>query len=110
MSVHLVTPYPNSLLSSFKKAIDDGRIVTWSYDTAGDFTHVPDQWKYKAWMRPKVQNDRLILIILKPTNGKINKEVYAVYHGRFIESALAHFDTDITNALATPLPADGDLI
>ena len=41
---------PSQLLSTFKKAIDDGHVKTWSYDTVGDFTHTPDQWKYKAWL------------------------------------------------------------
>jgi hypothetical protein len=111
MSLHFATSTPKKLLDAFKKAIDDGKVVTWSYDTDNDFTHTAQQWKSLAWLRPRVVEGKdLIFSIVKPTNGKISTEVYAVYHGRFIESMLVHCDSMFTDARATSLPADGDIV
>jgi hypothetical protein len=111
MAIHFTTTTPKKLLSSFKKAIDDGKVVTWSYDTDGDFTHTAQQWKSLAWLRPKVrEGETLILSIIKPQNAKISSEVYAIYHGRFIESMLVHCDSLFTEAMATAFPADDDTV
>jgi hypothetical protein len=67
MAVYFLTSRPSTLLSDFKKKIDEGHVVTWSYDQEGDFTHTADQWKYKAWLRPSIESDRLVLYILKST-------------------------------------------
>ena len=48
--------------------------------------------------------------IIKPQNNVITTEVYSVYHGRFIESMLAHFDKEFSNANASSIPANGDLV
>lgn len=108
MSVHILTNSPNALLLSFKKAILEKKILTWSSDADGDFTHATEQWRNLAWFRPELRNDRLVLSIIKPTNSKISSVVYAIYHGRIIESMLAHFDKNFSNAFATALPSDKD--
>lgn len=111
MSIHFETTKPKDLLNAFKKAIDDEHVVTWSYDSDGDFTHTAEQWKNKAWLRPKIITDRkLVLIILRPKSSAISSEVYAIYHGRFIESMLKHCDKLFTNVVATALPSDGDQV
>ncbi len=111
MAIHFKTNTPKKLLAEFKKTIDDGKIVTWSYDSDGDFTHTAQQWKFQAWLRPKIrEGEELILIILKPKNSKVSSEVYAIYHGRFIESMLVHCDSFFTTAVATSFPADGDVV
>jgi hypothetical protein len=111
MAIHFNTTTPNKLLAEFKKAIDSGKVVTWSYDTDSDFTHTAQQWKSLAWLRPKIKDgEGLIFTILKPKNAKISSEVYAIYHGRFIESMLAHCDSLFTNGTATSMPADGDIV
>jgi hypothetical protein len=43
MAVYFETKTPNKLLNAFKKAIDDGHVVTWSQDKDGDFTHSVEQ-------------------------------------------------------------------
>lgn len=48
MSIKFETSNSTALLAAFKKAIDDGKVVTWSYDGDGDFTHTPPQWNKKA--------------------------------------------------------------
>jgi hypothetical protein len=101
MSVHIPTSSPKQLLSSIKVKIDKGEIRTWSYDKDGDFTHTPDQWKNKAWLRPRDVAGELVLGIVAPKGTTLSKEVYGVYHGRFIEMMLVHFDADIARATAT---------
>jgi len=111
MAIRFATTTPKKLLASFKKAVDDGKVVTWAYDKDGDFTHTAEQWKSKAWLRPKVQEGAtLIFHIIKPQDSKISTEIYAIYHGRFIESMLVHCDSLFNEAVATAFPADGDIV
>jgi hypothetical protein len=110
MALSFKTTDPNKLLQAFKKAINEGRIVTWSYDADGDFTHTAEQWKNSAWLRPKAKTERLVFNIIKPKNRNISSVVYAVYHGRFIESMLTHCDKLFTDADATAFPSTGDRV
>jgi hypothetical protein len=110
MSIYFKTIEPNKLLSAFKKAIDDKEVVTWSYDGAGDFTHTPPDWKFKAWLRPVVYQDQLVMNFLSRNDEVTSKEVYAIYHGRFVESMLAHFDHIFESALTTALATASDYI
>lgn len=109
MALVFETSEPERLLNAFKRAIDDGRVATWSYDHEGDFTHTTAQWKNAAWLRPRPGNP-LKFNIMCPKDRPISSEVYAIYHGRFIESMLAHCDSLFRNVTATALPAQGDRI
>jgi hypothetical protein len=104
------TSAPQALLAAMKKAIDEGHITTWKYDSDGDFTHWPEQWRNKAWLRPNVVSGELQFGILFPQGQQATKDVYAVYHGRFIEMAMAHFDKSFGKAVGTALAAKPDLI
>ena len=109
MALRFETSTPKKLLASFKEAIEDGRISTWSCDSQGDFTHIPPQWKGLAWLRPKIiEKKMLILSIIRPKGKNISSEIYAVYHGRFMESMLAHCDSIFSTGVATALPAEDD--
>jgi hypothetical protein len=110
MALSFYTSNPSGLLGAFKKAIDQRHVTTWSYDSEGDFTHTPEQWKSKAWLRPKIVSNQLKLFILAPESAQITWEVYAVYHGRFIESMIAHCHELFDNGCATAKPIDGDLV
>jgi hypothetical protein len=111
MAIYLKTSTPRKLLAAYKKAIDDGHITTWSYDSDGDFTHTADQWNRKAWLRPKIEGDSLLaLYVLAPKDTKISSAVYAVYHGRFIESMLRHCDNLFGEARASSMPEGGDVV
>ena len=107
MSVRAFTNDAAGLLARIKKMIDQGHISTWSYDSDGDFTHTPIQWKSKAWLRPDPQADKLRLTIIAPKSG-ISREVFAVYHGRFIEMLIAHVSGRFTTISASPNPVPGD--
>jgi hypothetical protein len=102
------TTTPLALLSEIKKAIDDKKVTTWSYTKEGHFTHTPDQWRAKAWLFPKVDGSELRFGIIRPQSGNVSTEVYAVYHGRFMEMMLAHFDTRFGNGMASALPTAAD--
>lgn len=108
--VTIQTSAPQALLTAIKKAIDSNRVQTWTYDSDGDFTHSAPQWNHKAWLRPFVQSGALSLSILPPNGTKLSKEVYAIYHGRFIEMVLAHFDTEFSSGSATAMPVMSDLV
>ena len=92
---------PEALLRSIYKAIDEGHVRTWICDKDGDFTHEPEQWRRKAWLRPVVAFGALKFGLLGPTGVLMTKPIYGVYHGRFIEMLLTHFDADFTNVFAS---------
>lgn len=110
MAVYFYTKSSSGLLVAIRDAIDKGHIRTWSYDKDGDFTHAVDQWRFKAWLRPKSLPDRLALYILAPKGTNISKEVYGIYHGRFIESVLVHADRLFDRAESTAMAVPGDLV
>jgi hypothetical protein len=101
MALIIETTRPQALLNSFKKAIDDKKVETWSYDADGDFTHSPEQLKSKAWLRPIFVEGKLKFGIIKLANTNVSKLIYGIYHGRFIEMLLAHFDSEFSLATAT---------
>lgn len=104
------TSNPQGLLAAMKKAIDQGHVTTWKYDSDGDFTHTPDQWRGKAWLRPKVVAGELQFGILFPSGQQQTRLLYAVYHGRFIEMAMSHFDKSFGVAVGTALAKTPDVI
>jgi hypothetical protein len=110
MAVIVHASDPSALLEAIRSSIRSGKVVTWSVDSDGDFTHSPQQWRLKAWFRPKIADGKIVFRILTPQKTAMNKETYAVYHGRFIEMLLAHFDTEFQRAVSTALPEEGDLI
>lgn len=110
MSLTFTTSTPQQLLTSFKKAIDDKHVVTWSYDKEGDFTHTPDQWAKKAWMRPVVLNGQLIFKIVAPEGKAVSWGVYGVYHGRLAESFIDHLHDKFETAVASARPTSVDVL
>jgi hypothetical protein len=109
MSITFDTPNPNGLLAAFKKGIDDGHVDTWSYDSDGDFTHTPSQWAKKAYLRPSVVQGALVMKFLGHKSN-VTWPVYGIYHGRFIESMIAHCHELFTNGAATAKPSSYDTI
>jgi hypothetical protein len=110
MAVRVFCSYPRRVLESISAKVRTGAIETWQIDDDGDFTHSPDQWKYLAWFRPVVEDDRIVFRILGRPGAVMSKATYGVYHGRFIEMLLTHFDVQFSRVTATALPAEGDII
>jgi hypothetical protein len=112
MALIIKTNTPSGLLTEIKKAIDAKKIDTWSYDSDGDFTHTPDQWRHKAWFRvvPTQNVNELQFGIVGQQKVNTTTVIYAVYHGRFAEMLLSHFDSDFTEVKATAMPTSADSI
>jgi hypothetical protein len=110
MAVRVFCDNPTELLGKIKKAIREAEVETWLLDSDGDFTHSPAQWKNKAWFRASVETDRIVFYIFGRKAERMSKEIYAIYHGRFIEMLLAHFDTKFSRATATALPTGRDYV
>lgn len=111
MAIRFKAGAPAKLLAAFKKAIDDGHVRTWSYDSAGDFTHTPDQWKNKAWLRPKIEpSDTLSMYIVSSKNAPLTWPIYGVFQGRFVESMIEHCHDLFSVADATSKPVAGDIV
>jgi hypothetical protein len=111
MAVIITNGDHDKLLTAIKMAIDTDKIKTWTYDNDGDFTHTASQWIKKAWFRPRnSEGTDVIFSMIGTKNMKITKTIYGVYHGRFIEMLLTHFDDMFTNVRATALPDNTDNI
>jgi hypothetical protein len=110
VAIHFESNAPAELLALYKKAIDDGHVRTWAYDKDGDFTHTAEQWIRSAWLRPKVGENELVFYILTPKETVMSSQVYAIYHGRFIESMLRHCDSLFVSARASAMAEVGDVI
>jgi hypothetical protein len=110
MAVRAFTDDPEGLLSALKKAIAEGVIQTWRIDSDGDLTHTSHQWAGRAWMRPKVLEDRLLFNIVASKTEKMSKTLYGVYHAHLIQTLLIHFDDKLKTISATALGTTGDNI
>lgn len=111
MAIIVKTSNPSRLYQKIKDKVNsENPLETWSLDKDGDFTHSPPQWDKKAWLRPTIESDHLKLRIIPPKGSHISRTTYAVYHGRFIEMLLTHFDEHFHEAHATAMPALGDII
>ena len=111
MAIYVYTSRPNALLREMREAARSHKIDTWICDSDGDFTHAPEQWVRKAWLRPKVEEgSRLIFNIVALQHRNLSRVVYGVYHGRFAEMVLVHFDDKCERVTVTALPSAGDSI
>lgn len=108
MAIIITNSDPSTLLKKIYKAIDDKNVVTWSYDKDKDLTHKTIQWENKAWFNPQVYPNELRFGILGQEGIELSTEVYAIYHGRFIEMLLAHFDSEFGHAIATSQKTEPD--
>jgi hypothetical protein len=108
MAINFETSDSAKLLTTFKKLIDEKKVVTWSYDKDGDFTHAPEQWARKAWLRPVIFNGRLVMNFLGNSSVVTSSALYGVYHGRFLESMLTHCDKLFSSGAATAMPTNSD--
>ncbi len=110
MAIIVKTDRPKTLLRAIYQAIDRGTVVTWSHDSDGDFTHDVTQWRDRAWLSPRPEAGSLRLVIIPPRDKRLSSATYAVYHGRFAEMLLAHFDDYFTTVRVTAMPAIGDKV
>lgn len=110
MAIRVFCDQPEALLKEIKEAVREKRIETWKIDKDGDFTHSPKQWENLAWLRPRVLEDRITFFILGAKDRVMSRTTYGVYHGRFVEMLLTHFDEKFDRATTTALPVKGDVV
>jgi hypothetical protein len=110
VAVRAFSADPERLLRLIRKSIENGSVETWSIDSDGDLTHTPAQWHGKAWMRPRLSDDRITFNILGNTRIPMTRTVYGVYHGRLVEMLLSYFEDDITQVSATANLVRGDIV
>ena len=113
MAVIVETDGPQVLLRGIYESIDSGKVQTWRYQDYNNeiyLTHCANQWDSKAWLKPVQEGGMLVFYIYNAKNVVLTPEIYAVFHGRFIEMLLAHFDQQMNKIWATEKPANGDQI
>lgn len=92
MSIYVKCSNPRKLIDEINEKIEDSSIDTWSVDKDGDYTHIAEQWKNHAWIHPIIETERVVFAIWGRVNENLSVVDYAIYHGRFVEMLLAHFD------------------
>ena len=101
MAIIVKTENPEGLLVEIKRVIDQKDTDLWSYDASGDFSHTPEKWINRAWLRPEVGDGELKFGILGTKDICMTASLYSAYHARFIEMLLTHLDKYFTTAAAT---------
>lgn len=119
MAITIKTPNPANLITSIENAIKLGTIKDWELSKSESgtiyFTHSAASEQNKAWFKVSPPSDTssagtLVFNIVRPKNEKINKIVYAIYHGRFAEMLLTHFDNQFTEMTLPALASPSDLV
>jgi hypothetical protein len=100
MAIIIYTDEPDELLSAIKTAINDKKIRTWACAKDGRFTHTPEQWNEKAWLKPIVEEGKLRFVTKLPAGKEeYEDDVFGVYNGRFSEMLINHFRDDFTKII-----------
>ena len=101
MAIIVKTENPEGLLNEIKRVIDERTTELWSYDSSGDFSHTPDGWINRAWLRPEVGEGELRFGILGTKDVGMTASLYSAYHAYFIELLLTYVDKYFITAAAT---------
>ena len=93
------------LVEKIIEKIDSHIISTWSYDDEFDFTHETGQWRNHAWISKKIAEKNLITFgIIGRRDEPMTKTKYSIFHARFAEMLLTHFDDEIEEIRLTSMP------
>ena len=110
MSIYVKTIDPNKLIEDINEKINNSSINTWSVDKDGDYTHTAQQWQFHAWMHPIVEPGRVVFAIWGRVSEDLSIVDYAIYHGRFAEMLLTHFDQQCSSIEISSLASQYDKI
>jgi hypothetical protein len=115
VAVYFDTSKPQALLDKFIARVNqkevEGKITTWKqHKDKVHFTHTSAEWHEKAFMKPKVERDRLVFNIIQPQGVTVTWIVYAYYHGHLIETFINHFHDNFTEGKATSQGTTGDVL
>jgi hypothetical protein len=104
MAIIVNCDQPRVLLRQIREGIEDGLVRGWSYDEDGDFSYTVARWEGRAWLRPRIRGDRLTLNIVTPRGQQMTTMTYAVYHARFAQMLLTHFDSEFDDVRISASP------
>jgi len=110
MSIYVKTANPRKLVDDINEKINNSAINTWSIDKDGDYTHTAQQWQFHAWVHPIVETERVVFAIWGRVSEDMSVVDYAIYHGRFVEMLLTHFDHQCTKIEVSCLASGYDRI
>lgn len=111
MAIIIKTANPYLLLDKIYDAIDNKKIDKWVHTADGRLTPSSLLWKNEAFFKPQiwVDNEELRFGLIKRTDRKfISTKLYTLYHTRFVETLLSHFDTDFREVTVTAMKTDPD--
>ena len=94
---------PQALLVAIKKEIKEKKIETWEHlehQKKDYFTHIPAQFYQKAYLLAEVSAGVLVFTVVPPKDVTLEKGLYGVYEGRFIEMLLNHLKPQFTKITA----------
>ena len=110
MAIIIQTDHPDLLLDTIYEGIDR-KIDKWSRTNDGRITHGSLLWKNEAFFKPQIWVDDSELrfgLVKRKDRRHITASLYTMYHVRFIEFLLNHFDTDFSRVAATAEKAEPD--
>lgn len=108
MSIYVRSSNPQKLVNDINEKIENSSINTWSVDKDGDYTHTAQQWQFHAWIHPIIEPERVVFAIWGRVKENLSVVDYAVYHGRFVEMLLSHFDQQCTKIEVSSLASGYD--
>lgn len=108
MAIIVQCSNPTGLLASVRRAVEGRRMWQWQCDSEGDFTHTAMQWRFQAWLHPRIDMAALHLGIIGPKGVLMTRAVYDTYHCNFVEMLLGHFHAQFTSVTITAQASTGD--
>ncbi len=95
MSIIVSDCDPAELLTKIKQYIDEGHIITWKYDSKGNFWHTTNQWKNTASFSPQfTESGKLAFTLVMMNNKTLTNEIYGMLHGDLTAMLLVHFSSE----------------
>lgn len=105
--IKITTDNPFVFIASFDFAMRTNVIRGWTVDGVGDYTMTSDIRGNRAWFRHHIHGNEIQFGIIGSRSAPMDRTLYSVYHSRFIEVLLTHFDNDIQSLEVSPLLVRG---
>jgi len=96
MKIITYTSNSTALKNAINKKINDKELKTWEIVRNNKneilYSHIPEQWKEKAMLKPCVYDDRVEFVInWWNKKGEPDEETKGYILGRFVEILMVHF-------------------
>ena len=101
MKIIAFTSNSSSLKKTIDKKIEDNELKTWEILKNDKdevlYSHIPEQWKERAMLKPNILNDRIEFEInWWRKNGEPDEATKGYITGRFVEILMVHFRNQFT--------------